>query len=115
MIVAVVPVGMVQVALHQIVGMAIMQHGLMAAIGSVSMIRLVRVAMVIRRALVLIGLTRRESVLVHVVSVYVMQVAIVQIVRMAIVLYRGVTASGPVDMSVRILFHASFCHSLFLH
>ena len=51
MVVAVLPVGMMQVALHEIIYMICVRDALMAAGCTVNVIGLVRVAVMVRRAL----------------------------------------------------------------
>ncbi len=54
-VVAVLPVGMMQMALHKIIHMIPVRHTLMTTVWTVNVIRLMCAAAMLRRALVLIG------------------------------------------------------------
>ena len=97
-VVAVAVVGVVQMAVHQIVHMVAVGHGRVAAAGAVHMVGGVAAAFVAVAAAVRIAGRHLNAVLVHVVAVGVVQMAIVQIVQMAVVFHRRVATAGAVDM-----------------
>jgi hypothetical protein len=71
-------------------------YGLVAAAGSVDVSGLVTITIVMRGALGRIGLIDFKLVLIHAVSVGVMETSVVQIVDVTVVLNGGVTAVGSV-------------------
>jgi hypothetical protein len=98
MVVAVVTVRVVQMAVHQVIDMVAMRHGLMTAIWSMYMICRVAVTLVSRRAAIRIEVVHRQAVLVDVIAMHMVQVTIVQIVNMAIVLNRRMATARLVLM-----------------
>jgi hypothetical protein len=80
-IVAVIPVGMMQMAVDQVVNVIAMWHGFVPASWTVHMIRIVPGASVLRCALVWIGRRHFDGVLIDVIAMHVMQVAIVEVVH----------------------------------
>jgi hypothetical protein len=103
--VAVVAVGMVQVAVHQVIGMVAVRHGFVTAAGTVTVTLIVSTAVMGRRAVAGIGSTHRQHVLVHMVALNVVQVPVMQVVCMAVVLDGGMAAAGAVLVAVvRVLF-----------
>ncbi len=100
MVVAMVPVRVVQVTVDQVVDVVSMRNGLMAASRSVLVPGLMPAALMLRRTP--IGICRRhlDRVLIDVVAVHVMQVPVVQIIDMIAVAHRGVPASGTMLMRV---------------
>lgn len=100
MVVAVVAVGVVEVAVDQIVDVVAVGHGLVSAAGAVDMAVLVTGAPVFRGASGRVRLADLDHVLVHVVSVGVMEVAVVEVVHVVPVLDGDVAALGAVDVVV---------------
>ncbi|MBC3335410.1 hypothetical protein HU732_03850 [Pseudomonas proteolytica] len=98
MVVAVVTVRVVQMAVHQVLDMVAMRHGLMTAIWPVYMTCGVAVALVGRRAAIRVEGIYRQAVLVDVIAMHMVQVTIVQIVNMAIVLNRRMATARLVLM-----------------
>ena len=92
MVVTMVVVGMVQVAIDQIVRVVAVGHGFVSAARSVHVARFMACAMMIGRAAV--GVVRRnfERMLIHVVAVDVVQMAVVQIINVPVVLHSGMAA-----------------------
>jgi hypothetical protein len=80
-----VAVGMVQVAVHQVVHVVAVGNLLVAAVRAVAMILLMHAAGVVGRAGS--GVRRRDlqNVVINVVAMNVVQVAVVQVIRMALV------------------------------
>lgn len=98
MVVAVAVVRMMQVAVHQIVHMVAVRHGLMSTARAVDMTGVMTGAGVIRSASRRVGVAYFEDMLVDVAVVRRMQVAVVQIVDVAVVQNRGVAAACAVRM-----------------
>jgi len=98
-----IPMRVVQVVVHQVVGVIAVRHRLVAAARPMPVARLVPRASVVRRAPVWVRLAHRDRVLVDVILVGVMQVAIVQEIDVAVVLDRGVAASLAVDVVVALV------------
>lgn len=96
MIVAVITMGMVQVAVHEIAHMIAMGHRLVAAAGAMDMTGLVAAAIVLRRALIGIGGAHLDHMFVDMVPVGMVEMAVMQIVHMVAVLDRGMAAIGAV-------------------
>ncbi len=92
MVVAVTLVRMVQVALHKIVDMVAVRHGLMATVCTMRMLGIMAVAYMAIGAVVRVGRCHVKFVLVDVTFVRVMHVAVVQKVCMVIVLDGRVSA-----------------------
>ena len=100
MIVAVVAVGMMKVASHQIIRVPAVRHCLMPTAWAVLVARVMLAASVSGGAFVRIRGRDRELVIVHVVAVHMVQVPIVQVIRVSVVLHRGVSASCLVFVGV---------------
>jgi hypothetical protein len=106
-IVAMIPMRMMQVAVDQIIDMIAMRHRLVTAIRTVLVIARMAAAIMIRRALVGIAGAHVDGVFVEVILMRVMKVAIMEIVHVIAVLYRGVAAArtmlvGMVVMDVML-------------
>jgi len=99
-IVAVVPVVMVQVPIDQVIDMVAVRHGLMPAICAVDVLFVMSCAIVSRRALLRIGRTYFYSMVVHLTSVLMVQVSVMQVIRMSVMLYRGMPAVRPMFMGL---------------
>ena len=102
-IVAVIAVRVVQVAVDEVVDMIAVGHRLMPAAGAVDMGCVVAAAVVCRRALIGVLVRYLDHVLVHVVSVRMVQMAIVQIVHMVAVAHAGVLALRAVRMRMGLM------------
>jgi hypothetical protein len=109
-IVAVAAVWMVQVSVHQVVGMIAVRDLLVAAMWTVMMVRIVVAALVIRSTTVLIGLADFDAVLVDMTIVLMVQMSIVQIVCVAVMLKRRMTAVRAMTVGVFFVNLASFFH-----
>ena len=92
MIVTVITVGVVQVALYQVIDVIPMGHRLVAAVGPVLVRFIMSVALVVRCASFRVGRVHFKAMIVHVIAVCVMHVAIVQIVCVSVVLHRRMAA-----------------------
>lgn len=100
MVVTVGAVGVVEMAVDEVVHMVAMRHGLVAAARAVDVIGRVAAAGVGRRAGVGVGGADSQPVLVHVVPVDVVEMAVVEVVHMAFVPHGGVAAAGAVLVGV---------------
>jgi len=109
-IVAVLPMRMVQVPLYEIVGVVPVQHRLVPAVRSMNVIGLMRPTLVVRRAAISVGWSDSQLVFVDVISVNVMQMAVVEIIGVAVVYHCHVTAIRTVDVRMCFLFHAGLRH-----
>lgn len=103
MVVAVVAVRMVQMPVHQIVGVVSVRYCGVPAVRAVAMTGVVLTAVVVRRAVGWVPGTDRQPVFVHVSVVRVMEVAVVKIVDMAVVPDRRVSAARTVLMVVSLV------------
>ena len=93
-IVAVDAMGVVQVAVHQVIDVIPVGHRLVAAVRAVNVLLVMREAVVAWRAFLGIRRIHLNVVIVHVIAVRVVQVAIVKIVGVTIVLNRRVATVG---------------------
>jgi hypothetical protein len=111
MIVAVCTVGMVKMTAYQIINMISMRHLFMPAVRAVSMLAIVRLALMVGRAAVRIRAADGDGMLVHMTVMHMMQVSIMEVVRMPFVADRGVTAIRTVHVTVRRMFSTlAFLH-----
>jgi hypothetical protein len=94
MVIAVVSVGMVEVAIDQVVDVVAVRNRRMAAVGSVHMAFLVPAAVMGRGAAIGVGGIDLENVLIDVVRMWMMQVSVVQVVHMTLVLNGQVATAG---------------------
>lgn len=97
-IVAVIAVGMMEPAVHEVIGVVSVRDGFMAAAGAVDMRGVVRAGR--RLATIRIGGVHGQRVLVVMPFMRVMQMTVVQIVDVSVVLDGGVAAAGAVLMMV---------------
>jgi hypothetical protein len=102
-IIAVIPVGVVEVAGDQIVDVVAMGDGLMSAVGAVNVVGLVAIAVVLGRAAVWVGVAHRDRMLVHVVAVGVVEVTVMEVVEVPFVAHRGVPAACPMLVIVSLV------------
>ena len=109
MVVAVFSVRMVQVSVHQIVGVIPMKYSLVPTIGTMHVAGVVRSTLVVGRAAILMAWTV-QFVFVDMISMHVVQMTVVKIIRVAIVTDSGVAAIRAVCVRVTFLFHAGFGH-----
>ena len=98
-----IPVGMMQVPIHQIVHVVAVRHGLVPASGAMLVACLVGTAPVIGGAVSRVRTADRQLVFIHVVRVGMMEMAIVQVVGMPLVAHGLVTAVCPVHVSVTLV------------
>ena len=103
-VIAVVSMRMVQAAPHQIIHMVPVRDGLMSALRTVNVLCIMPVCTVSTR--VGIGLTHFDDMLVHMISVDVMEMPVVQIIPMSLMLDRGVPAARAVLVGVVFMLFA---------
>ena len=108
MVVTMVSMRMMEASIHEVVGVISMRNRFMATIRSMHMSRV----MPLRAgfATVRIGFVNRQTVLIVMAFVGVVQVAVVQIIDVAFVLDRGVAAAGTVFMIVMLVGMMFFWH-----
>ena len=99
-VVAVSLMRMMQVAIHQIVNMISVRNGLMAAIGTMHMLRIVTFALVSLCAVVRVGGAHLKLVFIDVAFMRVVQVAVMQEVGMTVMLDGDMAAVAVVLMGV---------------
>lgn len=100
MIVTVVVMGMMKAAVDEVIDVIAMRDGLMPTPRSMHMTRFVARRTVFRCATLRVLLAHLDDVLVHVVSVWMMQMAIVQVVNVIVMLHRDMAAVGAMLMVV---------------
>ena len=100
MIVAMSAVRMVQMAIHQVINMVAMRHGFVAAIGTVSVGLLIGGAALVWRTFLRIRRSHLNLMVIHMITVSVMQVAIVKIISVAVVFHGGVPAVWAMHVAV---------------
>jgi len=99
-IVAMTTVRMVEVTVHQVVGMVAVRNRLVSAIRPMYMAFLVPSAIVVRGTRCRVFSTYGDLVLVNMITVRVVEVPIVKIVLMAVVLHGRMPAVRTMDVSV---------------
>jgi hypothetical protein len=100
-IVAVVPVMVMQVPIDQVIDVVAVRYCLVPAIRAVNVFFIMRGAIMSRRALLRIGRTHFYSMLVHKTSVLMVQVPVMQVIRVPVMLYRCMPAVRPMLMGLR--------------
>lgn len=100
MVVAVIPVGMMQMAVHEVADMVAVGHGFVTAARAMDMALLVAAAIMIWRAAVRVLIGDFDRVLVHMILMRMMQMAVMKIIDMVVVLDCGVAAVRAVLVRV---------------
>lgn len=98
MVVAVPLMRMMQMAFHQIIGMATVRNGFVSAACAVRMFPVMRSTRMAWSTGRRIGASLRQSVLIHMSSMGTVKVPIVQIVNVPFMFDRGVSAAGSMRM-----------------
>ena len=106
MVVAVIAVGMVQMARHQVVYVIAVRDRLVAAVGTVRVPLRMPTAGVLRRACIRVRRVDLQDVLIHVVAMRVVQVAFMQVIGVAVMVDRDVAASRSMLMAVVVMYLA---------
>ena len=99
-VVAVAVVRVMQVAVHEIVNVIAVRHGLVTAAGAVDVSRCVAAAAVVGGAGIGVGGADGDAVFIHMVVVRMVQMAVVQIVDVAVMPDGGVAATRAVPVRV---------------
>jgi hypothetical protein len=95
-----VAVRVVQVAVHQVVNMVAMRHGLMTATGAMFVAFIMRPAVVLRRATRRVAAVDVKLVFLNSSLAHVMQMPVVQVIHVTVVLDARVPATGAVLVTV---------------
>jgi hypothetical protein len=96
MVIAMIPMRMVQMSVHEEIGMAGVRDSRMAAIGTVLVTWIVRSAVVLRGATLWIDRAGLDFVFIDVIAMRMVQMAIVQVIDMVVVTNGGMPAVGAV-------------------
>jgi len=110
MVVAVVPIRVVQVAVDEVVDVVAVRHSLVPAAYAVLVGTVMAPTIVLRSALRGILNTYRDCVLVNVVPVRMVKMAFVKVVCVAVMFYRQVAAALPVRVRMRFVNWMSRIH-----
>jgi hypothetical protein len=108
MVVAMVPMRMVKVIAHQVIGVIAMWYGLMPAALTMTVIVAMRSAAVLGGTVGRVGAVHRQFMLVDMITVRVMHVAIVEVIGVTVVNHRDVPTIGAVLMVVVLV--RVMCH-----
>jgi hypothetical protein len=95
-----VPVMMVQMAVHQVIDVVPMRHCLVAAVRAVGVLVVMSRTLMPRRALLGIGRVHLNAMVINMVAMRVMQVTIMKIIGMAVVLYSSMTTVRAMVVAV---------------
>jgi hypothetical protein len=99
-IVAVIPMGMMQMSVDQVVDVVAVRYRLVTASWTVHVTRVVPTALVLRRAPIGIGRRHLYAVLVDVVAMHMMQMAVVEVVHVVAMANGCMPAAGTVLVRV---------------
>jgi hypothetical protein len=102
----VIPVGVVQMAIDQVVNMVPVRDRLVAATGAMAMFGGVLAALMVGGAAVGVLIVDREHMFVDVILMGMMEVAIVEVICVSLVLDSCVSAVGAVNVPVFLVFGA---------
>lgn len=100
MVIAMIPMGVMQMIANPIVYMVAVRYGLMAAARPMLVIRVMAAALMVGGTPIRIGVAYCKDVLIDVIAVHVVEVAIMQKVNMSLMVHGDVAAIGPVLVSV---------------
>ncbi|MFS8977221.1 hypothetical protein PO002_22365 [Cupriavidus necator] len=100
MVIAMIPMGVMQMIANQIVYMVAVRYGLMAAARAVPVVRVMAAALMVGGTPIRIGVAYCKHVLIDVIAVHVVEVAVMQIVNMSLMTHGEVAAIGPVLVRV---------------
>lgn len=107
MIIAMFPMRMVKMTIHQVVNMVSMHYFWVTAVGPMHVSGAVAVALVSRRAVVRIGRRDLQHTFIHVIDMRVVQMSVMQIVSMTIMFNREMTTARTMLMRVPVNFRAA--------
>lgn len=112
MIVAVIAVLVVKVPVHHVVDVIAVGHREVTAGGAVNVRLVVPTTSVVGSAATRVGTAVRQSVLVHMVAVNVVEVPVMEVIEVPVMPYGRMAAAGTVLVSVTfvngVLLHGSF-------
>ncbi len=106
MVIAVIAVGVVEMAVDEVADVVAVGDGLVAAVRAMGVVRVVALAVVIGGAVIGVFVGDLQAVLVVVAFVGMVEVAVVKVIDVAVVLDGRVTAVGAVLMIVILVFVA---------
>ena len=110
MVIAMASMGMMEVAIDQVIGVIAMGDGGMPAIGSMNMIGGMAPTFMILGATIRVGGTYGNGMFLDHFPVLVMKVAVVDVVDMPFVLDGGVTTAWTMNVVMVFVLLATFCH-----
>jgi hypothetical protein len=104
---------MMQVAVHQVIGMIAVRDGLVTASGAVLMALFVAATVVLGRAARGVGGIDGQDMLLNLAALVVVQVAVVQVIDVVFVLNGCVAAAGAVLMRMVVVMarHTNLLHA----
>ena len=114
MILATSTFGVMQVSVHQVIGMVAVRYGFMTAARAMFVRRVVTAAVMAAGRGAGVSGVDGNDMLIHVSFVQVMQVPVMQVIGVSLVLDSGMAASWAVLMRVRVMFVALLCHQCLL-
>src|SRR5207237_38805 len=100
MIIAMAAMRVVQMAVHQVIGVIAVRHSFVAAAGAMLVGLVMAAAVMLGSALARVLLADRQLVLFHIFPLDVVQVAVVQVIDVVVMLDGGVAAAGAMLMVV---------------
>jgi hypothetical protein len=113
-IIAMVAVRMMEPAVNEIIDMVAMRHGLVAAVGSVTVCRIVASGMVLRITAVRIAVAYGDHMMLGAAALGMLQVAVIEIINVAFMPHGEMTASGAMNVVRSLARNARFwCHGGF--
>jgi hypothetical protein len=115
MIIAVFSVGMVQVSMNQVIHVIAVRDSLVAATGTMGVLRVVEATIMRRCAFGWVFVTHGDAVIIYVTIMQVMQVSVMKVISVAVVPHGCVSASRAVSVGVAVVFHARGRHYFLLN
>jgi hypothetical protein len=100
MVIAMIPMRVMQMIANQIIDMVAVRYCLMAAARAVLMVRVMAAALMIGGTPIGIGVAYCKHVLIDVIAVQVVEVSVMQIINMSLMTYGEVSTIGPVLVRV---------------
>lgn len=97
-IVAMIPVRVMQVPINQVINMVAVGHWLMSAPRAMNVFRVMSGTTVVRGADIRVGVRQLKGVLIHVIPMRMVQMAIVQVINVTVMLDCRMTAVRAVFM-----------------
>jgi len=110
MIIAMVTVRVMQVPCHQVVDMIAVGYGGMTTVLTVNVSFFMATTVVLRSAIVRVGGTHFQDVLIDMVTMHMVEMTIMQVIGVAVVNDGNMTTIRPVLMAMTFVGFAGFCH-----